>query len=124
MAEVYDAVTDLSMAVDTAMGIVDQGDESTLEALFLAAPQLSQVPFVTPFLIAVRAVLTGAEPAQEMSDLIDSAAEKGNDTQRAAGVARLRRLARRRPEHARALNGLADILAEATANAAATPPSS
>lgn len=37
-------------------------------------------------------------------------AEQGNDTQRTADAARLRRLARRRPEHATALQGLIDIL--------------
>jgi hypothetical protein len=118
IAEVYDAVTDLEMAVDTAMGCVEQGDTAMLTELFLAAPGLRRRPFVTPFLTAVHAVLNGSgEPsddtapaAADVAALMRSAAGQGSDTQRSAGAARLRRLARRRPAQAQLLGELADIL--------------
>ncbi|MDQ3151888.1 MAG: hypothetical protein M3R63_09260 [Actinomycetota bacterium] len=117
LGEVYDAVTDLEMAVDTAMGCVERGDSGMLGDLVLAAPHLGRLPFVTPFLIAVHAVLTSAgEPGSAAADvaaLLRSAAEEGSDTQRSAGAARLRRLARRLPRHADAFHELADLLAVA-----------
>ena len=112
--EVYDAITDRDMAVDAAMGCIEHGDAAKLHALFLAAPHLGQLPFVTPFLVAVHAVLTNAgEPGGDTptaADLMRSAADDGSAIQRGAGAARLRRLARRLPAHAEALHNLADIL--------------
>lgn len=43
-------------------------------------------------------------------DLAAEAAEQGTDTQRGAAAARLRRLARRTPEHATAVHAIVDIL--------------
>ncbi len=116
LAEVYDTVTDLDMAVDTARNAVEKGDHSMLGELMLAAPGLGRLPFVTPFLHAVYAALTGAEPPEDGTEEttrepIYAAAEQGSDTQRAAGAARLRRLARRQPEQAAALQKLINILA-------------
>ena len=117
IAEVYDAVTDREMAVDTAMGCVERGDSAMLGDLFLAAPHLRQLPFVTPFLTAVHAVLDNAgqhdsdtATAVDITALMRTAATQGSDTQRGAGAARLRRLARRLPSHADTLHALADIL--------------
>ena len=48
--------------------------------------------------------------ATNIAAVMRSAAEQGNDTQRGAGAARLRRLARRLPAKAQSLDQLADIL--------------
>ncbi|MDQ3885697.1 MAG: hypothetical protein M3308_01440, partial [Actinomycetota bacterium] len=122
VAEVYDTVLDLDIAVDTAMGCVERGDAATLGDLLLAAPGLGRRPFVAPFLVAVHTVLTDTEaPSHDAAELMRAAAEQGNDTQRTAGAARLRRLARRRPQHAASLILLADILT--TPNTSAATPS-
>ncbi|MGQ0777760.1 MAG: hypothetical protein ACT4NY_25690 [Pseudonocardiales bacterium] len=121
IAEVYDAVTDLEMAVDTAMSCVERGDAAMLRDLFLAAPGLGRLPFVTAFLIAVHTVLiSSGEPdddatpkAADIAALMCAAVEEGSDTQRSAGAARLRRLANRQPSHADALHELAGILTTA-----------
>jgi hypothetical protein len=117
IAEVYDAVTDREMAVDTAMGCVERGEATMLGDLFLAAPHLGQLPFVTPFLTAVLALLEDAgqpgsdtPPVADLTALMRTAASQGSDTQRGAGAARLRRLARRIPSHTETLHALADIL--------------
>jgi len=111
VAEVYDAVTDLAIAVDTAMDCVERGDIATLSDLWLAVPRIGRLPFVGPFLLASYTVLADLEePIQDVTTLIQAAAEQGSDTQRTAGTARLRRLARRRPEHAPSLNTLANLL--------------
>ncbi|HEU0088346.1 MAG TPA: hypothetical protein VFQ77_11965 [Pseudonocardiaceae bacterium] len=110
LADVYDTVTDHDIAVDTAMGFVENGEHSKLGDLLLAAPHLLQVPYVTPFLLAVYTVLGDATPAMDPAALMRTAAEQGSDTQRAAGAARLRRLVRRRPAQAQALLELANIL--------------
>ncbi|EPJ37454.1 hypothetical protein STAFG_5497 [Streptomyces afghaniensis 772] len=116
--DVYDAITDPLAAVDTAMDLLDQGDVDALLPLFLAAPSIQRTSFVAPYLHAVYSALflsaadsgpDAPDPAQLMTD----AAAQGSDVQRGAGVARLRRLARRRPEHAAVLTGLADTLATA-----------
>ncbi|GGY02123.1 tetratricopeptide repeat protein [Streptomyces djakartensis] len=116
--DVYDAITDPAAAVDTAMDLLDQGDVEALRPLFLAMPGIQRTSFVTPFLFAVRSALfpgpAGAGPeASDPAQLMREAAAQGSEVQRGAGVARLRRLARRRPEHAAALVGLADTLAAA-----------
>lgn len=51
-----------------------------------------------------------APTATDIAALMRSAAEQGSDTQCRAGAARLRRLARRLPAQAQALDQLADIL--------------
>jgi len=122
VAEVYDAVLDLDIAVDTAMGCVEQGDAATLGDLWPAAPRLGRRTFVAPFLVAVHTVLTDAEaPSHDAAELMRAAAEQGSDIQRTAGAARLRRLARRCPQHAASLIVLADILI--TPDTSATSPS-
>ena len=93
--EVYDMVMDVGMAVDAAMTCVENGDMATLADLRLATPQLGELPFVAPFLAAVRAVLTADH--RDVLDVAEEATEQGTDTQRAAAAARLRRLARREP---------------------------
>lgn len=76
-----------------------------------------QLPFVTPFLVAVHTVLddldkpgSDAPTATDIAALMRSAAEQGSDTQCGAGAARLRRLARRLPAKAQSLDQLSDIL--------------
>ncbi|MEU6821063.1 tetratricopeptide repeat protein [Streptomyces atriruber] len=116
--DVYDAIIDPSTAVDTAMAFVGEGRPDELVPLFLAAPVLTETPFVTAYLFAVRAVFVPEavdEDAPTPTDLIAEAAEQGSEVQRGAGAARLRRLAQHRPEHA------AELLRLATALTASEP---
>ncbi len=116
--EAYDLVTDVTMAVDAAMTAVESGDPSTLAYVWAAAPALAREPFAAPYLTAVHWMLTDtgdnpSAPADETIDpvhLIKAAAENGTATQRAAGAARLRRLAHNQPEHTETLTHLANIL--------------
>ncbi|HSV66518.1 MAG TPA: tetratricopeptide repeat protein [Mycobacteriales bacterium] len=122
--DVYDAVVDPTMAADAAMAGLERGDVQRVVGLLHAAPALAGVPFVAPYLFAALAVLMGGDqddadisdepdpddPALDPAELIAMAADQGTDTQREAGAARLRRLARRLPDHAAALDGLARIL--------------
>ncbi|WP_052310342.1 tetratricopeptide repeat protein [Streptomyces viridochromogenes] len=116
--DVYDAITDPVAAVDTAMDLLDQGALDALHPLFLTMPSIQRASFVTPYLLAVysalflRAAGSGQE-APDPAQLMTEAAAQASDVQRGAGVTRLRRLARRRPEHATVLMGLADTLAVA-----------
>ncbi|MGR4855077.1 hypothetical protein [Streptomyces sp. LARHCF252] len=114
--DVYDTITDPLAAVDTAMDLLDQGDTEALRPLFLAVPSIQRASFVAPYLLAVYSALllgtAGSGPdTPDPAQLMTEAAAQGSDVQRGAGVARLRRLARRRPEHAAVLTGLADTLA-------------
>lgn len=117
IAEVYDLVMDVSMAVDTAMAYVENGDRAAIGDVLLTAPHLLQLPFVAPFLLAVHAALTDAALApspDQVADLARAAAQQGTDTQRQAAAARLRRLARQNPAHDEALQ---TIIATITAPA-------
>ncbi|MFF4420946.1 hypothetical protein ACFY04_09175 [Streptomyces sp. NPDC001549] len=121
--DVYDAVTDPSTANDTAMTFIGAGEPEALYPLFLAAPALLRMPFVTPYLFAVHtlfdATTTGSPPSASDSgtlspiELITEAATQASEVQRGAGAARLRRLAEHRPEHAAALLQLATLLTSA-----------
>ncbi|MFG2229143.1 hypothetical protein ACGFNX_03830 [Streptomyces sp. NPDC048723] len=121
--DVYDAVTDPSTANDTAMTFIGAGQPEALYPLFLAAPALLRMPFVTPYLFAVHTLFdtttTGSPPSEADSDtpspieLITEAATQASEVQRGAGAARLRRLAEHRPEHADALLQLATLLTSA-----------
>ncbi|RSM68658.1 hypothetical protein DL991_41035 [Amycolatopsis sp. WAC 01375] len=99
--DVYDAVTDPLIAADQAMLCLERLDIESLEELLRAAPDLLQAPFVGPYLLAVRAAISAAtSSADNKSDTdarraIEIAARTGTATQRAAGAARLRRIARR-----------------------------
>ncbi|MFJ9153170.1 hypothetical protein ACIRP7_35100, partial [Streptomyces sp. NPDC102270] len=124
--DVYDAITDPATAIDTAMEFVEQGQPDALLPLLLASPALTQMPFVTPYLIAVHTAFS-TPPAAETpqpeatpdtndpspTDLIEQAATQGSEVQRGAGAARLRRLAQHHPDHAPTLLQLAAALTAA-----------
>ncbi|SMF01009.1 hypothetical protein, partial [Streptomyces sp. Amel2xC10] len=125
-SDVYDAITDPTTAVDTAMEFIDQGQPDALLPLLLASPALTQLPFVTPYLFAVHTVFSAPPPAESPrseaasdadvpspADLIEQASAEGSEVQRGAGAARLRRLAQRHPEHAATLLQLATALTTA-----------
>ena len=121
IAEVYDLVTDVSMAADAAMTAAEAGDDTTLAYIWAAAPDLARTPFAAPYLTAVHMVLQES-PERDVSEenegsdpgrLMEIAAEQGTEAQRAAGSARLRRLARNQPRHAKSVGRLAEILATA-----------
>ncbi|WP_330304391.1 MULTISPECIES: hypothetical protein [unclassified Streptomyces] len=127
--DIYDAVTDPSTAVDTAMDFIEQGQLEGLHWLLLAVPMLTRIPFVTPYVIAVHELFfpvttEEAHASPSPAEFMGQAADQGSEVQRGAGAARLRALARRRSEHAAALDHLAGILtadpAEATADEAAS----
>ncbi|MGW7610922.1 hypothetical protein ACWGKW_27335 [Streptomyces sp. NPDC054766] len=127
--DVYDAITDPTTAVDTAMEFVEQDRPDALFPLFLASPALMQMPFITPYLFAVHTVFSAAPRPEATADdngpsptnLIMEAAAQGSEVQRGAGAARLRRLAQHRPDHATTLLHLAATLT--TAEPAPTPQS-
>ena len=115
------------MGVDAAMAAVETGDMPRLTGLLQAVPALVSMPFVTPYLIAVLTVLTEADPSTdeelpEPAVLIATAAEQATDTQREAAAARLRRLARRVPDKAAALEDLATTLLRTAPAQPAHPP--
>ena len=124
IAEVYDLVTDVSMAVDAAIAAAEAGDDAILADIWTAAPDLARTPFAAPYLMAVHMVLQespehdvgegdkGSDPAR----LIEIAAAQGTEAQRAAGSARLRRLARNQPRCAESAGRLAEILASGSAS--------
>jgi hypothetical protein len=110
--DVYDAVDDPSIARDEAMAAVAAGDAITIENLWLAAPALGRLPFTGPFVAAAHRILTGDEDDEDddVQMLVEAAAAAGDPVQRAAAAARLRRLARTRPEHADTVGRLLPIL--------------
>ncbi|MGW3415575.1 tetratricopeptide repeat protein, partial [Streptomyces sp. NPDC000888] len=124
--DVYDAITDPTTAVDTAMEFVEKGRPDELLPLLLASPALTQMPFITPYLFAVHTVFS-TPPAAETpqpeatpdanapspADLIEQAAAQGSEVQRGAGAARLRQLAQHCPDHATTLLQLAAALTAA-----------
>ncbi len=123
LPDVYDIVTDLATAVDTAMDFVQGGRPEGLHPLMLAAPALGSVPFVAPFVFAVHLLFAAAQDGERAAasptpaELIAMAVENGSAVQCGAGASRLRALARHRPEQAAALGELADTLAAASASA-------
>ncbi|HET8681286.1 MAG TPA: tetratricopeptide repeat protein [Micromonosporaceae bacterium] len=108
--DVYDLVIDPTMAVDTAMDAVEEGDAAMLAELFRAAPHLGTMPFVAPYLFGTLLVLSDAAGQDGADEQMRSAAGEGTQAQRAAGAARLRRLARRLPHLAGRLTALAGVL--------------
>jgi len=108
--DVYDLVIDPTMAVDAAMGAVEEGDVATLTGLLLAAPHLGSVPFAGPYLLGTLLALSDAADQGGAEEQMRSAADQGTETQRAAGAARLSSLARRLPHLADRLILLAGIL--------------
>jgi hypothetical protein len=121
--DVYDAVTDPTMGIDAAMAAVETGDAPRIIGLLHAVPSLTTTPFVTPYLAAVLTVLTdtSGNDTPHPADLISEAATQGTDTQRQAGAARLRRLARRHPDSTAALEELATRLLTTAAQAGRAP---
>ncbi|MEU1480958.1 tetratricopeptide repeat protein, partial [Streptomyces sp. NPDC005760] len=112
--DIYDAITDPTTAVDTAMEFIEQGRPDALLPLFLASPTLTQMPFVSPYLLSVYTVFSAPDTdSPSPADLIREAAAQGSEVQRGAGAARLRRLAQRRPDHATTLLQLATALTTA-----------
>lgn len=111
MDEVFDAVTDVTVAADHGYRFLEAGAWIKLAPLSRAVPHLMTTPFVSPFLAAVAAVLRGTpEDGSDPEAWMRTAAEAATDTQRRAGVARLRRMTRRFPEHAAALERLIELL--------------
>jgi hypothetical protein len=121
--DIYDVVIDPTMGIDTAMKAVETGDVPRISGLLQAVPELATTPFVAPYLAAVLTVLTdtSGEDTPDPADLISEAATQGTDTQRQAGAARLRRLARRLPDSATALEELAARLLTTAAQAGRAP---
>ena len=76
VADVYDCVTNVDIAVDTAMTCIDQCNIDLLPDLWLAAPGLGKRRFVAPFLAAVFTVVATTEehPADRPEDLMREAA--------------------------------------------------
>jgi hypothetical protein len=118
-AEIYEAITDPATAADTAMDLLEQGHLEALPHLLLAAPALTSIAFVTPYLLGVLALSSGDPGTDEPSpdgttptphDLFALAARQGTPFQLAAAAARLKTLARRRPRNAKALLESADQL--------------
>ncbi|MFE9603578.1 hypothetical protein, partial [Streptomyces hokutonensis] len=123
--DIYDAVTDLSTAVDTAMDFIEQGQPDGLPWLLLTVPMLTRIPFIAPYVMAVHQVFfpmkaEEAHASPSPAEFMGQAAEQGSEVQRGAGAARLRALARRRPEHAAALDNLVGILTTDPAKATAS----
>lgn len=108
--EVFDAVIDLETAIDTAMRCLGQGQPEVLRPLLAAAPALTQLLFVTPYLLAVYTLFCPDVPASSPVEFITHASTQGSEVQRGAGAARLRQLAKHRPEQADALHELAAVL--------------
>lgn len=77
------------------MGAAAAGDTATLAAVWNAVPAVSRTPFAGPFLAAVYSLLTG--DTAQAADLL-AAAGQGSAVQQVAGIARLRRLRRARPD--------------------------
>ncbi|MFC7221046.1 hypothetical protein ACFQLX_23225, partial [Streptomyces polyrhachis] len=112
--DIYDAITDPTTAVDTAMAFIKQGHPEGIIPLLLAVPVLSRLPFVAPYLIAVHQLFAPADEDQnathDTNELIKQAVTEGSEIQRGAGAKRLQELARHRPGHAGVLHALADAL--------------
>jgi tetratricopeptide (TPR) repeat protein len=107
--DVYDAITDPTVAADLAMTCLEHLDTTTLDNLLHAAPNLLRTAFVGPYLLAARSALSAPENTAQAnpSPMIELAIQTGTTTQRAAGATRLRRIARRRPTAATALEEMA-----------------
>jgi hypothetical protein len=105
------------------MAAVETGDAPRISGLLHAVPALTTTPFVAPYLAAVLTVLTdtSGEDTPDPADLISEAATQGTDTQRQAGAARLRRLARKLPDSAAAIEELATRLLTTPAQADRAP---
>jgi hypothetical protein len=100
LAEIYDLITDPADATDTALDAVERGDADLLRDLVLAAPKLLEVRFLAPYIAGAVALLDGDPDtaADLMTVAADHAAQTGDTDTAAAAAARLRRLARRRPD--------------------------
>ncbi|WP_460369268.1 hypothetical protein, partial [Actinocorallia lasiicapitis] len=109
--EIFDAITDLTVAADHAHQFLEKGNLDLLAVLRDAAPALTSDAFLAPFLASVAAVLAASDDgASDPEAWMRAAGEAATDTQRGAGIARLRRLARRNPGRAQALNELIGVL--------------
>lgn len=104
-------VTDPADATDAALDAVEHGDRQTIADLVLASPDLLRIPFLAPYLAATVALLDNN--LDTATDLIALAAGQGDETDRTAGAARLRRLGRRRPDLRAAAQTLAAALSAA-----------
>lgn len=107
--DVYDVIVDTTVGTDQAMNCLDRLDIDALDELFQAAPYLLTTAFVGPYLVAARIALsaTDSEAQIKVRAVVDAAIQTGSPTQRAAGAARLRRIARRQPAAASSLEYLA-----------------
>ena len=112
LAEIYDLLTDPADATDAALDAVEHGDLDLLLDLVLAAPDLLQIPFLAPYLAGAAALLD--DDPDTAADLLTVAAEhaaQAQDTDNpTAATARLRRLARHRPDLATHIDRLTAIL--------------
>src|SRR5262249_60081927 len=80
LADVYDLVTDPADAVDTALDLAERGQPERLRDVFLAAPDLLQVPFAGPFLAGTLALLHGDEATG--TELLRLAAHQAHEPHR------------------------------------------
>lgn len=127
--EAYEIVTDHDAATDAAWEAIETGDPDRLGATLTAAPHLFSRPFLTPALLACALLLSpaaGQEPTpanseqasaateqtDQLRELARAAAAQGNDTQRRALAARLRRLKKRRPDLSPGADLLIAVLTE------------
>ncbi|WP_219539421.1 tetratricopeptide repeat protein [Nonomuraea guangzhouensis] len=110
--EVYDVVLDEDIAADSALTALEVGNLETVEGLLLAAPSIARRPFVGRYIATTCAALRADDGWQDHSAerLLADAATEGDALTLTAAAARLRRLARRRPEAAATLLRLASVL--------------
>ncbi|MGH2733920.1 MAG: hypothetical protein ACRDJG_13470, partial [Actinomycetota bacterium] len=114
MEEVYDVVTDETVAVDEAAAALEAGRGDELQAVMLASPGLRRLPFFGPLFLAGLSLFAG--DLEGTANLAHEAATQGNNTQCRAAASRLGALGRTRPDLQQPAARLAALLvADATA---------
>ena len=126
LAEIYDLATDVSRGGGRGHGCrrgqrPGQPSRTSGRSHRILAARRLPVRTSRPYTWCSRIppksrLLRKATNASTQSRLMEIAAEQGTDAQRAAGSARLRRLARKQPSHAQSLGRLAEILAAGPAS--------
>ncbi|MFD1541522.1 tetratricopeptide repeat protein [Nonomuraea guangzhouensis] len=108
-AEVYDIVTDPTIATHRALQAAEIFDAALLDDVLTAAPDLAELSYVAPYLQALKGLLDGN--SEGITEALGDAAVQGTAIQRASGAARLRRMADQRPDASSALLQAAKTLA-------------